>query len=115
VFCVPCADNAFGISLLCPLCQTSLTANNDIVLVELNPTEDYNCRSLILARWQSVLAGQRPDVIADVCQRALSFWNYQMTQELSYQEMMRRAQENRHRQLEEQMKTTIANRNGEIA
>ncbi|KAI8056265.1 hypothetical protein BDF22DRAFT_617920 [Syncephalis plumigaleata] len=105
IFCVECADNVFGISLLCPLCQTSLTASNDIVLTELNPSEDYK---------SSVLAGLKPDIIADICQRALSFWSYQMMQELNYQAMLIKAQDRKYRQLEEQMNTTITSRNGEV-
>ncbi|KAI9597013.1 hypothetical protein BDF19DRAFT_489392 [Syncephalis fuscata] len=105
IFCVACADTAFSISLLCPSCQTSLTASNDIVLAELNPSEDYK---------SSVLAGLRPDIIADVCQRALSFWTYQVTQEIGYQEMLRKVHDNKYRLLEEQTTAALTNANGEF-
>lgn len=35
-----------------------------------------------------VIAAQKPDVISEVCSRALSFWSYQANQEQRYQEML---------------------------
>ncbi|RKP05952.1 hypothetical protein THASP1DRAFT_32223 [Thamnocephalis sphaerospora] len=105
IFCIDCADGAFGISLLCPSCQTSLTSKSDIVLAELNPPEDYK---------SSVLAGLRPDIIADVCQRALSFWTYQVAQELAYQEAVQKMQESQRNRMEEQASVAITQANSEL-
>lgn len=68
IFCVDCGTRYFESALVCPACETSLTQRDDIVFAELLPTEDYK---------SSVLAGLRPDIVAEICGRALSFWGYQ--------------------------------------
>lgn len=63
-----------GQHLICPACDTRLRANaDDAVLTNLNPAEDYKT---------SVLSGLNPNVIMECAGRALSFWAYQMTQEV---------------------------------
>ncbi|CAB5395767.1 unnamed protein product [Rhizophagus irregularis] len=52
---------------------------DDIVFTDLNPSEDYK---------SSVLSGLRPDLVVEICSRALSFWTYQTTQEACFQEML---------------------------
>ncbi|CAG8451074.1 6783_t:CDS:2 [Paraglomus brasilianum] len=79
--CSPNGVNAFTSALVCPACETTLTENDDIVFIELNPSEDYKL---------SVLSGLRPDIIMEIATRALSFWTYQTTQEACFQEMMYR-------------------------
>jgi E3 ubiquitin-protein ligase CCNP1IP1 len=51
-----------------------LTNPDDVVVTNLNPTEDYKT---------SVLSGLSPNVIMECAGRALSFWAYQTTQEMS--------------------------------
>ena len=46
---------------------------DDVVVTNLNPTEDYKT---------SVLSGLSPNVIMECAGRALSFWAYQTTQEM---------------------------------
>lgn len=46
---------------------------DDVVVTNLNPTEDYKT---------SVLSGLNPNVIMECAGRALSFWAYQTTQEM---------------------------------
>jgi len=47
---------------------------DDAVIANLNPTEDYKT---------SVLSGLSPTVILECAGRGLSFWQYQMAQEMS--------------------------------
>lgn len=46
---------------------------DDVVVTNLNPTEDYKT---------SVLSGLSPHVIIECANRALRFWAYQATQEM---------------------------------
>jgi E3 ubiquitin-protein ligase CCNP1IP1 len=48
---------------------------DDVVVTNLNPTEDYKT---------SVLSGLRPFVIMEIAGRALSFWAYQAAQEMLF-------------------------------
>ncbi|RGB23759.1 hypothetical protein C1646_609127, partial [Rhizophagus diaphanus] len=89
-----CANNSFSSALVCPACETSLTENDDIVFTDLNPSEDYK---------SSVLSGLRPDLVVEICSRALSFWTYQTTQEACFQEMLYKNLEEKYTQLEKQV------------
>jgi E3 ubiquitin-protein ligase CCNP1IP1 len=51
-----------------------LSNPDDVVVTNLNPTEDYKT---------SVLSGLSPNVIMECAGRGLSFWAYQTTQEMS--------------------------------
>ncbi|KAI8340736.1 hypothetical protein BC941DRAFT_418046 [Chlamydoabsidia padenii] len=75
IFCLQCANDKFSEAKVCPACDVGLTQKKDIVLIQLSPTEEYK---------SSILAGLKPDVIMDICNRALSFYNYQVSQELCY-------------------------------
>jgi len=80
VFCIDCAnqlqlaagqrDNRRPI---CPACDAHLPNPDDIIITNLNPTEDYKT---------SVLSGLSPNVIMECASRALAFWAYQATQEM---------------------------------
>jgi E3 ubiquitin-protein ligase CCNP1IP1 len=50
-----------------------LTNPDDVVVTNLNPTEDYKT---------SVLSGLNPHTIMECAGRALSFWAYQTAQEM---------------------------------
>lgn len=56
-----------------------LTNPDDVVVANLNPTEDYKT---------SVLSGLSPNIIMECAGRALSFWTYQTTQEMSVEEAL---------------------------
>lgn len=77
-FCLPCADR-LGLSApkdgrrQCPACASNLDNLDDAVVTSLNPTEDYKT---------SILSGFSPTVIMECAGRGLSFWNYQMAQEM---------------------------------
>ncbi|KAK9328208.1 hypothetical protein V1520DRAFT_281903 [Lipomyces starkeyi] len=79
IFCIKCSNKVFGVSKICPACDTPLDNPDDISLTLLNPTEEYK---------SSVLAGLSPAIISEISTRALSFWSYQYSQELLYQEFI---------------------------
>lgn len=79
IFCGDCATR-LGLAsqrreqpIACPACGTHLTNPDDAVVANLKPSEDYKT---------SVLSGLSPNVIIDCASRALSFWAYQVTQEM---------------------------------
>lgn len=79
IFCLPCADalrlaSAANSQRICPACSTSLPNPDDAVRTQLNPTEDYKT---------SVLSGLSPAIITECAGRALGFWSYQSSQEMS--------------------------------
>jgi hypothetical protein len=79
VFCIDCSNRCQlsgqreGGRPSCPACHVSLTNPDDVVVTNLNPTEDYKT---------SVLSGLHPNIIMECAGRALSFWAYQSTQEM---------------------------------
>ncbi|KAH6570200.1 hypothetical protein BASA83_007465 [Batrachochytrium salamandrivorans] len=106
VFCVDCGSAAFAQTMVCPACETSLTQRDDIVVSELNPTEDYK---------SSVISGLRPDLIIEIAGRALSFWVYQVSQESVYQAMLFKDLDEQCSKLERQMQSLVREANQEIA
>ena len=85
IFCADCSrscqlsDQHEGQGRRCPACDMNLTNPDDVVLTNLNPTEDYKT---------SVLSGLNPNVIMECAGRALSFWAYQTTQEMFVQKLI---------------------------
>ncbi|RYP58145.1 hypothetical protein DL769_009080 [Monosporascus sp. CRB-8-3] len=63
-------------------CGTHLTNPDDAVITNLKPSEDYKT---------SVLSGLSPNIVVECASRALSFWAYQTTQEIVYQEWLGKA------------------------
>lgn len=80
VFCIECSNRCQisgqqdGQRPVCPACGMQLPNPDDVVVTNLNPTEDYKT---------SVLSGLTPNVIIECAGRALGFWAYQTTQEMS--------------------------------
>ncbi|PQE03610.1 E3 ubiquitin- ligase CCNB1IP1 protein [Rutstroemia sp. NJR-2017a BBW] len=81
VFCIECSNQSQlsgssreGRRATCPACEMHLPNPDDVVITNLNPSEDYKT---------SVLSGLSPNVIIECAGRALSFWAYQTTQEMS--------------------------------
>ncbi|KAF9285786.1 hypothetical protein BGZ88_009398 [Linnemannia elongata] len=105
IFCVGCANKAFGTALVCPACETSLTQQDDVVFVDLNPSQEYR---------SSILSGLRPEVIMEICTRAISFWTYQTSQEAKYQEMSQKTLEDKLGQLERQLQRMTREVNVEL-
>ncbi|KAI6122725.1 hypothetical protein EV401DRAFT_1858534 [Pisolithus croceorrhizus] len=103
---VECANELFNASRLCPACESSLSEPDDVVVVcSLHPTDDYKT---------SVLSGLSPSVIMEICSRALSFWQYQIHQESSFQQAVSRNLNDRNAQLQKQLENVIREANGEI-
>ncbi|PFH55003.1 hypothetical protein XA68_11107 [Ophiocordyceps unilateralis] len=85
VFCLECAQ---GFELVtrkqqgnarCLACLCILAKPEDAVIRNLKPTEEYK---------SSALSGLPPNIIMECAGRALGFWAYQTTQEISYQEFL---------------------------
>ncbi|KAI6084795.1 hypothetical protein F4821DRAFT_261509 [Hypoxylon rubiginosum] len=88
IFCIDCASRLgltgqrYDHCKSCPACGAQLTNPDDAVISDLNPSEDYKT---------SVLSGLSPNVIIECASRALSFWAYQASQEVYYQEQFSKA------------------------
>ncbi|EJF63017.1 hypothetical protein BD309DRAFT_866934 [Dichomitus squalens] len=106
IFCVDCANELFNASRLCPACETSLTEPDDVVVSSLNPSNDYKT---------SVLSGLNPTIILEICSRALSFWQYQLHQEYSFQQALYKNVTEKNAQLEKRLENVIREANGEIS
>ncbi|KZT74549.1 hypothetical protein DAEQUDRAFT_197953 [Daedalea quercina L-15889] len=106
IFCVDCANELFNASRLCPACETSLTEPDDVVVCSLHPSNDYKT---------SVLSGLNPTIILEICSRAMSFWQYQVHQEASFQHAVYRNVNEKNAQLQKQLDNVIREANGEIS
>ncbi|KAI0734979.1 hypothetical protein C8Q72DRAFT_335315 [Fomitopsis betulina] len=106
IFCVDCANELFNASRLCPACETSLTEPDDVVVCSLHPSNDYKT---------SVLSGLNPTIILEICSRAMSFWQYQVHQEASFQNAVYRNVNEKNAQLQKQLDNVIREANGEIS
>ncbi|KAF9112040.1 cyclin B1 interacting protein 1, E3 ubiquitin protein ligase [Mortierella sp. AM989] len=78
---------------------------DEIVFVELNPSQEYR---------SSVLSGLRPEIIMEICTRAISFWTYQTSQEARYQEMALKALEDKAGLFERQIQQVTQEYNIEV-
>ncbi|KAI0698912.1 hypothetical protein BC835DRAFT_1405289 [Cytidiella melzeri] len=123
IFCVECANELFNASRLCPACDTSLIEPDDVVVCSnlrshalyndissqvcsLNPTNDYKT---------SVLSGLNPTVILEICSRAMSFWQYQLHQEHSFQQAVIRSVNEKNAQLQKELHNVVREANGELS
>ncbi|OKL57511.1 hypothetical protein UA08_07247 [Talaromyces atroroseus] len=110
IFCLPCAES-LGLSRrpqqnrTCPACQANLPNPDDVVSTTLNPTEDYKT---------SVLSGLDPTTIIECAGRALSFWAYQTTQEICYQEYLSKGLTEKYSTLNTEKEKVINSANTEI-
>ncbi|KAF9468875.1 hypothetical protein BDZ94DRAFT_1152879 [Collybia nuda] len=119
--CLPfeCANELFNAARLCPACDTSLTEPDDIVVssclpsvslslqvCSLHPSNDYKT---------SVLSGLAPSIILEICTRAISFWQYQIYQESSFQQAVVRNINDKNAQLQKQLESVVREANGEIS
>jgi hypothetical protein len=79
ILCLPCAEKT-GLSApnegvrVCPACGVRLMNQDDAVITQLDPSEDYKT---------SVLSGLTPTIIMECAGRGLSFYSYQVNQEMS--------------------------------
>jgi E3 ubiquitin-protein ligase CCNP1IP1 len=78
ILCLPCAEKT-GLSApndgvrQCPACGVRLMNQDDAVITQLDPSEDYKT---------SVLSGLTPTIIMECAGRGLSFYSYQVNQEM---------------------------------
>ncbi|KAF2152510.1 hypothetical protein K461DRAFT_148027 [Myriangium duriaei CBS 260.36] len=110
IFCEPCSNtlvlpDARHASRTCPACGTPLNNPDDAVLTSLNPSEDYKT---------SVLSGLSPATILECANRGVLFFQYQATQELTYQGHMSRNLTEKYHVLGAQMDSVISEANSEI-
>ncbi|KAI0035684.1 hypothetical protein K488DRAFT_42796 [Vararia minispora EC-137] len=102
-----CANELFNSARLCPACETSLGEPDDVVVCSLHPTNDYKT---------SVLSGLSPSIVLEICSRycllAISFWQYQIHQENSFQRAVVRNLNDKNSQLQKQLESVI--REGEF-
>ncbi|EKM59622.1 uncharacterized protein PHACADRAFT_87714 [Phanerochaete carnosa HHB-10118-sp] len=95
---VDCANELFNASRLCPACDTSLTEPDDVVVCSLHPSNDYKT---------SVLSGLNPAIIVEICGRALSFWQYQVHQEHSFQQAVVRNLNEKNAQIQKDLNNVV--------
>ncbi|KAI0248690.1 hypothetical protein BJV78DRAFT_1130966 [Lactifluus subvellereus] len=118
IFCVDCANELFSASRLCPACETSLTepyvaASRELSrwfraffqVSSLHPSNDYKT---------SVLSGLNPATILEICSRAISFWQYQIHQENSFQHAVVRSINDKNTQLQKQLENLVREADSEI-
>ncbi|KAI1734773.1 hypothetical protein F4680DRAFT_453651 [Xylaria scruposa] len=112
IFCGDCAAR-LGLAnqgrdhpIACPACGTHLTNPDDAVVTNLKPSEDYKT---------SVLSGLSPNVIIDCASRALSFWAYQVTQEIIFQQHMSKTLTEKYSSLNVHLDKVVNDANAEIA
>lgn len=89
----------------CPACKSDLLNPDDAVLSNLNPSEDYKT---------SVLSGLSPNVIMECAGRGLSFWAYQTTQGIYYQQHLYKTLTEKYSSLNVQLDKSINDANSEI-
>ncbi|KAI0356723.1 hypothetical protein OH77DRAFT_1401118 [Trametes cingulata] len=110
IFCVDCANELFNASRLCPGIAACLTFATNFIgrgqVCSLHPSNDYKT---------SVLSGLNPTIILEICSRALSFWQYQIHQEHSFQQALYRNVTEKNAQLEKRLENVIREANGEIS
>lgn len=111
IFCEECA-NRFNLTnpnntfKTCPACDQQLLNADDVVLSNLNPSDDYKT---------SILSGLSPNTIMECAGRALNFWAYQTSQEILYQGMQAKALTDRYSKLKGQMDSIIREANEEMS
>ncbi|KAI1265902.1 hypothetical protein F5Y18DRAFT_30918 [Xylariaceae sp. FL1019] len=109
IFCADCV-NRLGLASQrptpCPACGAHLANPDDAVVANLKPSEDYKT---------SVLSGLSPNTIMDCASRALSFWAYQVTQEIIYQQHMSRTLTQKYSRLNVDLDKVVNDANAEIA
>jgi E3 ubiquitin-protein ligase CCNP1IP1 len=98
-------DQRHANKLICAACKVELVNPDDAVFTNMNPTEDYKT---------SVLSGLSPNIIMECAGRALSFWAYQTTQDMFYQQYLYKTLTEKYSNLRIQLDTTINEANTQI-
>ncbi|KAK0119551.1 hypothetical protein ONS95_010991 [Cadophora gregata] len=112
IYCTDCANNLqlFGVRdgqrPICTACDGQLSNPEDVVGVNLNPSEDYK---------SCVLSGLSPSVILECASRALNFWAYQTNSEITYQEYLAKNLTDKYTMLNSQVDKVVHDANSEIS
>lgn len=62
-----------------------------------------------------IMSGLKPEIVMDVCGRALSFWVYQIYQEQCYQDIMLRNQDEKRQVSERQFHAMMSQAKAELS
>ncbi|KAG9052597.1 hypothetical protein FS842_009615 [Serendipita sp. 407] len=76
------------------------------MVASLQPTNDYKT---------SVLSGLSPGIILQICERAMSFWEYQSRQESAFQQAVLKSVNDKSAQCQKQLDSVIREANSELA
>ncbi|GAB1608596.1 E3 ubiquitin-protein ligase CCNB1IP1, partial [Argonauta hians] len=106
IFCEEDGSREFHKAYSCPACESSLSGSFDIIRIDLQPSDQYK---------SMVLAGQKPEVIMEICTRALSFWTYQSHQEKVYQEYIANKIKEKASQLEQYYEEVVSRIQSELS
>ncbi|XP_022782786.1 E3 ubiquitin-protein ligase CCNB1IP1-like [Stylophora pistillata] len=106
IFCDEDGTREFNKSLICPACETNLSAKFDVIRVDLQASEQFK---------SMVLAGQKPEVIMEICSRALAFWTYQTHQEKMYQDYVANKAREKASQLEQYYSQVLSKVQAEVS
>ncbi len=111
IFCLDCT-NRFCLSgqdlqnrVPCPACDTQLSSPDDAVISNLKPSEAYKT---------SILSGLSPSIIMECAGRALSFWAYQTTQNIYYQQYLYKTLTEKYSALNGRLEQTVNEANAQI-
>lgn len=111
IFCLDCAQK-FNVAgpddqsrSACPACGSHLANPDDAAITNLNPSEEYK---------SSVLSGLSPNIIMECAGRALSFWAYQATQDICYQQYLYKTLSEKYSSLTMRLDKTVNEANSEI-
>ncbi|XP_063769993.1 E3 ubiquitin-protein ligase CCNB1IP1 [Pseudophryne corroboree] len=106
IFCDQHGSGDFSRSpAVCPACNSTLSSKLDVVRTELSPSEEHKAM---------MLAGLRPEIILDICSRALTFWTYQVYQERLYQEYTYSKAEGHLKQVEKLYAHQVQSKDSEL-
>ncbi|XP_040209382.1 E3 ubiquitin-protein ligase CCNB1IP1 [Rana temporaria] len=107
IFCDQHGSGEFSRSpAVCPACNSTLSSKLDIVRTELSPSEEHKAM---------MLSGLRPEIVLDICSRALAFWTYQIYQERLYQEYSYSKAEGHLKQVEKLYTHQIQSKDAEMS
>ncbi|XP_068127635.1 E3 ubiquitin-protein ligase CCNB1IP1 isoform X2 [Hyperolius riggenbachi] len=107
IFCEKHGDMEFSQSpATCPACNNTLSGRMDIARTELSPSEEQKA---------IILSGLRPEIVLDICSRALAFWTYQVYHERLYQQYNYSKAEQHLKQMEKLYSHQIQSKESELA
>lgn len=111
IFCIECFQQHGVVGqenqrrATCPTCNAPLAKAEDIAIVRLNPTEEFKT---------NVLSGLNPGLIMECAGRGISFWVYQASQNLHYQQHLYKKLSEKYAALCTQLEHSSRDANAEI-